>query len=103
MSRTNGKKHPRHSFARTAGHLVLGLVSSVGAFVLVLVGMLLAYSPGKPAPFVDENGDPLPGRLSEKAFVTINGVQQGMFIKSRDIRNPVLLFLHGGPGTLIPS
>jgi pimeloyl-ACP methyl ester carboxylesterase len=36
--------------------------------------------------------------LSEKICVDINGVKQGMFIKSRDISHPVLLFLHGGPG-----
>ncbi len=36
--------------------------------------------------------------LSEKIRVDINGAQQGMFIKSRDVNHPVLLFLHGGPG-----
>lgn len=36
------------------------------------------------------------GSISEKTFVNINGVQQGMFIQSREIRNPVLLYLHGG-------
>ncbi len=36
--------------------------------------------------------------LSEKIRVDINGVKQGMFIKSRDVNQPVLLFLHGGPG-----
>ena len=36
--------------------------------------------------------------LSEKIRVDINGVKQGMFIKSRDVNHPVLLFLHGGPG-----
>lgn len=36
--------------------------------------------------------------LSEKTRVDINGVKQGMFIKSRDVNHPVLLFLHGGPG-----
>ena len=36
--------------------------------------------------------------LSEKIRVDINGVPQGMFIKSRDVNHPVLLFLHGGPG-----
>ena len=29
-------------------------------------------------------------------FVTINGMQQGMLIKSKDARHPVLLYLHGG-------
>ncbi len=36
--------------------------------------------------------------LSEKCFADINGVKQGMFIISEDISNPVLLFVHGGPG-----
>jgi pimeloyl-ACP methyl ester carboxylesterase len=65
---------------------------------LVLLGILLAWSPGQPQPFLDENGQPLAGSLSEKIRVEINGVEQGMFIKSKDIHNPVLLFVHGGPG-----
>ena len=36
--------------------------------------------------------------LSEKIRVDINGVEQGMFIRSRSTENPVLLFVHGGPG-----
>ena len=34
----------------------------------------------------------------EKIFVDINGVKQGMFIKVKDVKNPALLFVHGGPG-----
>jgi pimeloyl-ACP methyl ester carboxylesterase len=30
--------------------------------------------------------------------VDINGVQQGMFVRGRDVTNPVLLVVHGGPG-----
>jgi len=45
---------------------------------------------------VDENGSPLAGSISEKVFVNINGVEQGMFIKSKDATHPVLLYLHGG-------
>jgi pimeloyl-ACP methyl ester carboxylesterase len=36
--------------------------------------------------------------ISEKTRVGINGVEQGMFIKGRDRSNPILLWLHGGPG-----
>jgi pimeloyl-ACP methyl ester carboxylesterase len=64
--------------------------------VLILVGVLQAYSPGKPQPFLDENGRLLAGSISEKVFVNINGVEQGMFIKSKDATHPVLLYLHGG-------
>jgi pimeloyl-ACP methyl ester carboxylesterase len=66
------------------------------AWILGLVGLLLRWSPGKPKPFLDENGRPLAGSISEKIFVDINGVNQGMFIKSKDVTNPVLLSLHGG-------
>jgi pimeloyl-ACP methyl ester carboxylesterase len=64
--------------------------------ILLLAGILWIYSPGKPKPFLDENGNQLQGSLSEKIHVKINGVEQGMFIKSRNIANPVLLYLHGG-------
>jgi pimeloyl-ACP methyl ester carboxylesterase len=38
------------------------------------------------------------GSVSEKIRVEINGVKQGMFIKGRIRSNPVLLWVHGGPG-----
>jgi len=38
----------------------------------------------------------LAGSISEKVNVTIGGVEQGMFIKGKDLSNPVLLYLHGG-------
>lgn len=70
--------------------------SIVLAGVLVLLGVLQWMSPGDPTPFVDENGRPLAGSISEKIHVTINGVEQGMFIKGKDATLPVLLYLHGG-------
>ncbi len=67
--------------------------------ILILIGTLLVWSyPGKPQPFLDKNGRPLPGSISEKIWVNINGLAQGMFIKSKNETNPVLLFVHGGPG-----
>jgi hypothetical protein len=66
------------------------------AFIIVsLIIFLLIVSPGKPKPFLDKNSKPLKGSISEKVFVSIGGVQQGMFIISRDSNNPVLLFVHG--------
>jgi pimeloyl-ACP methyl ester carboxylesterase len=79
---------------------VLGIMLSISFFLLVcvfiIVGVLLAFSPGKPVPFLDQNGNLLPGSISEKIFVNINGVQQGIIIKSKDMTNPVLLYVHGG-------
>jgi len=75
---------------------VLIAFSAVLACMAILVGILLIWSPGKQQPFLDAGGRPVVGSLSEKIRVNINGVDQGMFIKSRDVRNPVLLYLHGG-------
>jgi pimeloyl-ACP methyl ester carboxylesterase len=79
---------------------VIGIMLTIPAVLLfcafILVGVLLAYSSGKTEPFLDENGKPLAGSISEKVFVNINGVEQGMFILSKDVTHPVLLYLHGG-------
>jgi pimeloyl-ACP methyl ester carboxylesterase len=70
------------------------------SFLLVLLlaplGVLLFVSSGTPKPFLDHSSRPLAGSISEKIKVNINGVEQGMFIKGKNSRNPVLLYLHGG-------
>ncbi len=37
--------------------------------------------------------------MNEKIYVEINGIKQGMFLQIENLENPVLLFLHGGPGS----
>jgi len=96
MTGKSRKRLSIQSFARNAGRMMLIIISVLAACILSLVGVLQLLSPGKPKLFVDENGRPLLGSISEKVFVTINGVQQGMFIKSKDDKHPVLLYLHGG-------
>ncbi len=82
-----------------AGWTALVAISVLFAGILILLGMLILWScPGKPKPFVDEHGAPRADSIREKVFIKINGLRQGMFIESRVIANPVLLFLHGGPG-----
>jgi pimeloyl-ACP methyl ester carboxylesterase len=98
MTVNQNYKHSIRSFTQKAGRIMLVAIVSLLAFILILLGGLVALSPGKPNPILDENGIPLAGSISEKIRIDINGVEQGMFIKSRDITNPVLLFLHGGPG-----
>ncbi len=39
------------------------------------------------------------GGINESMYVEINGTQQWISIYGEDINNPVLLYLHGGPGS----
>jgi len=81
---------------RKGGSIMLIILSIVLTCILIIAGVLFMMSPGKPEPFQDENGNYLSGSISEKVYISINGVKQGMFIKSKDSTNPVLLYLHGG-------
>jgi pimeloyl-ACP methyl ester carboxylesterase len=86
------------TITKKAGRVMLLTLSILLAVLLIFVGILFWYSPGKINPLVDQSGKPVPGSISEKIWVDINGYKQGMFIQSRDPKNPVLLFMHGGPG-----
>jgi len=76
--------------------MVIILITTLAAVILILGIVLIIYSPGQTEPYLDKSGNRIIGSISEKTFVTINGIKQGMFIKSKDETNPVLLFLHGG-------
>lgn len=96
MSDTKSKGFSIQSFARKVGRIMLIIISVFLACILFLATVLILMSPGKPEPMVDENGRTLAGSISEKIFVRINGLEQGMIIQSKDASNPVLLYLHGG-------
>ena len=71
-------------------------VSLLALIALLLLGAVYVNSSRQPKPFLDEDGKPLAGSISEKAFVEINGARQGLFIKGKSLSNPVLLYVHGG-------
>lgn len=77
--------------------MILIILSLLLGSLLVLLIVVLLYSPGKPRQYLDANGKPFANSISEKLFVTIGGVKQGMFIKGLNTNNPVLLYVHGGP------
>jgi len=52
---------------------MLILPAGILVCVLILVGVLLAYSPGKPDPFLDENGSRLTAQVSGPVSVTALG------------------------------
>jgi pimeloyl-ACP methyl ester carboxylesterase len=85
-----------NSIIRKGVRTMLIIFSILFVFILIISVILLAYSPGKVRYIRDNDGKPLAGSISEKIYVNINGTKQGMFIKSKNADNPVLLYLHGG-------
>lgn len=72
------------------------------AALLIIAMLLLAwlwFRPGFTAPFVDARGRPVPGSIASLERIMLGGVEQGVLIRGIDRTNPVLLYLHGGPGT----
>jgi len=80
----------------TISMLMLLLLIILFGFLITFL-TLLYYSPGKPESFQDKNGKTIANSISEKIYVNIGGIRQGMIIRSKSIQNPVLLYVHGGP------
>ncbi len=94
----DNQSKPKKPNSRRVVKIMLILAASLIGCILVLTGILLIISPGKPEAYLDQNRKPLAGSISEKITINIGGAEQGMFIKGKNVNNPVVLFLHGGPG-----
>jgi proline iminopeptidase len=73
---------------------------------LIIAFMLLAFIGGwisqrntYTKPFLNKNGSILEGSIAEYKRLKIGGVNQAILIRGRNVDNPVLLFIHGGPGS----
>ncbi|MBF0288089.1 MAG: alpha/beta hydrolase [SAR324 cluster bacterium] len=77
----------------------------IGVFIVLcsLLGVvwiwLIFISPGTTAPIKDDQGNPVPDSVAVIEFVELGGLKQFVLMRGRNVNNPVLLLLHGGPGT----
>lgn len=65
----------------------------------VAVGGILHAMPGWTPAIRDANGAVVPGSVAPVESIELNGIGQWLVIRGRDRTNPILLDLHGGPGT----
>ncbi|GHU61638.1 putative aminopeptidase YbaC [Clostridia bacterium] len=71
----------------------------VAGLFIVAVASLLVLSPGRTDSFRNTGDNVIVGSVAEIASVEIGGSVQKMIIRGEDENNPVILFLHGGPGS----
>ena len=75
------------------------LLSGLFVMLLGLVIVLWLKSPGTTDPIVDANGKDMPNSIASIEKVTLGDVEQTLIIRGADRTKPVMLFLHGGPGS----
>lgn len=75
------------------------LVGGILILLLVVVCVLWIKSPGTAQPLRDSSGEVIQGSISTIEKVTIGGVEQHVIIRGANADNPVMLFIHGGPGS----
>lgn len=73
-------------------------IGMIFLIIVILFIILWLNSPGNIDPYKDENGNIIKNSVSQIIKLDIGGTEQGIIIKGRNDQNPVLLFLHGGPG-----
>jgi proline iminopeptidase len=72
---------------------------SLGA-LLVGISVVLALTTGtRTPPFRNPDGSIVRGSVAEERFVTLGGFKQYTLRRGRDRAAPLLLLIHGGPGT----
>jgi pimeloyl-ACP methyl ester carboxylesterase len=53
---------------------------------------------GKTPAFRSPRGELLPGSIAETMYLPLGGLDQWVMIRGKDLANPPLILLHGGPG-----
>ncbi len=68
---------------------------------LILTGSIILYLGVRPTArsFQDQTGGELPGSIALLEELEINGMKQWISVRGKDRTNPILLWLHGGPGS----
>lgn len=74
------------------------LVMIVLLVAAVLLAVWWSQRTAHTPPILDPHGQPLPGSIAALECVQLGGNSQWITLRGKDVNNPVLLYLAGGPG-----
>lgn len=74
------------------------IVLAALTFLVIVFLIFLYLSPGTTTPITDATGKVIPRSIAVEEQPVIEGMKQNLIIRGEDSSNPVLLFVHGGPG-----
>lgn len=77
--------------------LAIAVLCVLGIAIVALLFKL--FLPISTPAFRDAQGQVLPGSVAVVERWQINGLDESVIIRGRDVRNPILIRLHGGPGS----
>ena len=80
---------------KTLGILICGLL----VILIVLMLFLLVYRQVFRTKVLKSSQITTPNGIDKEYIVPINGIDQYLYIRGQDTNNPIILFLHGGPGS----
>ena len=81
----------------TIGQGIRRAFTAVLSLAVLALAVLIAR-PASTAPIAGPDGKPLAGSIAELTTVRAGGKDLGLMLRGTNTRNPVLLFLAGGPG-----
>ncbi|CAN5116064.1 alpha/beta hydrolase [soil metagenome] len=79
--------------------VLLILFIFLGSLILIIYGYLLKISPSETATITDSNGKEIVNSIASLEKIELGGIDQWLLIRGKNIDKPILLILHGGPGS----